>query len=165
MCPECHRSLMSAHLPKFALSNRLYRGHIPSEFSDLTWVEEMVCAVYRTNAIVTRLYCSSDERNPRVFYGNTCAHELNVASTARVLPRTPADVNGMLSIAFIGNSKYKKACLRQIFQIRKAKVWKFLVWLKHNNPLYEAVVLDDSIMNEYDLGYVPGIEDRIVSSE
>ncbi len=45
VCVECFRSLASKsnRPPKFALNNYLYRGHLPDEFKDLTWVEEMVC--------------------------------------------------------------------------------------------------------------------------
>ncbi|KAG1851338.1 hypothetical protein DFJ58DRAFT_661660, partial [Suillus subalutaceus] len=38
-----------------------------------------------------------DPAQPWVAHGNICAHEMNVVSTASVLPRTPADINGLLS--------------------------------------------------------------------
>ena len=44
ICLHCHSSLTKAEMPKFALANHLYRGSLPSQFSDITWVEEMVCA-------------------------------------------------------------------------------------------------------------------------
>ncbi len=90
---------------------------------------------------------------------------MNVSSTASVLPRTPADVNGMLSVAFIGNSKYKSACVRQLFKIRKHKVWAFLIWLKQHNHLYNDIELDSGIMEEYSDGYLPGVHDRIVDND
>ena len=30
-------------VPRLSLKNRLYRGRLPDEFADLTWIEEMVC--------------------------------------------------------------------------------------------------------------------------
>ncbi|KAH7903416.1 hypothetical protein BJ138DRAFT_987617, partial [Hygrophoropsis aurantiaca] len=88
ICSDCAQSLSKAKIPHFALANKLYRGLIPDRFSDLTWVEEMVCSIYRNTAQVTRLYQSSDPSQPRVLHGNTCAHEMNIVSTATVLPRT-----------------------------------------------------------------------------
>ncbi|KAG1730071.1 hypothetical protein EDB19DRAFT_1641496, partial [Suillus lakei] len=44
----------------------------------------------------------SDSLQPKVFHGNIYAHDMYVMSSASVLPRTPADVNGFLSIIFVG---------------------------------------------------------------
>ena len=52
---------------------------------------------------VTRLFQSSDPSQPKVFHGNTCAHDMNVMSTASVLLRTSADINEFLSV--VKNSK------------------------------------------------------------
>jgi hypothetical protein len=72
-------------IPRLALANSLYRGVLPAQFEDLTWVEETV------------------------LHGNTCAHDMNIISTASVLSRTPADINGMLSIVFVGAGKFQTA--------------------------------------------------------
>jgi hypothetical protein len=52
VCGDCISKLQQSEIPKFALKNDLYRGRVPDEFSDLTWIEEMVCCVYRTTAHV-----------------------------------------------------------------------------------------------------------------
>ena len=64
ICTQCLSYLHKATMPKFALANDLYRGQLPAQFTDLTWVEEMVCARYRYTAHITRLFQSS---NPPVF--------------------------------------------------------------------------------------------------
>ena len=46
MCGECHSALKKHKVPRLSLANRLYRGHLPDEFKDLTWIEEMICAKY-----------------------------------------------------------------------------------------------------------------------
>ena len=73
-------------MPKFALVNNLYQGQLPVQFMDLTWVEEMVCARYQYTAHITRLFQSNDPALPNVLHRNTCVHEMNVISTATVLP-------------------------------------------------------------------------------
>ncbi|KAG1765855.1 hypothetical protein EV702DRAFT_920286, partial [Suillus placidus] len=163
MCTECYRSLGNTKIPRCAIANKLYRGRLPSQFHDLTWVEEMVCAVYRNTAHVTRLYQSSDPAQPMVFHGNTCAHKSDVVSTVRVLPRTPADINGMISVVFLGPNKLDPHSLRTIFCVRKWVVWNFLLWLCTHNRLYQNITLDGDVMDLYpEDGTVPGLAERMV---
>jgi hypothetical protein len=46
ICQDCKSQLQNNKLPCFALTNNLFQGELPDEFKDLTWVEEMTCAVY-----------------------------------------------------------------------------------------------------------------------
>ena len=162
ICNECLSALRQKRLPRLSLANHLYRGVLPEEFRDLTWVEEMVCAKYRNTAHVTRIYGSCDPSQPKVFHGNTCAHEMNVLSTASVLPRTIADINDMLTVVFLGPEKFDPKSLGHMFRIRKKKVWSFLLWLTTYNRLYVNIPLDSSIMDAYpDDDILPGIEHRI----
>jgi len=162
-CPECYASLQRNKIPRMALANKLYCGVLPLQFQDLTWVEEMVCAIYQNTAHITRLYGSSDATNPTVLHGNTCAHDMNLVSTASILPRTPADINGMLSVVFVGAGKLESKSLKNLFKIRKNKVWDFLLWLKDHNSLYAMIPLDLHALSLYpDDGLLPGIEDRVI---
>ena len=106
-----------------SLANYFYRGLLPDEFADLTWVEEMVCAKYRNTAHVTQIFGSSNVCHPKVFHGNMCAHEMNLLSTASVLPQTVADINDMLMIVFVGAGKFDPNCLHQMFTVRRKKIW------------------------------------------
>ncbi|KAG1876577.1 hypothetical protein DFJ58DRAFT_712827 [Suillus subalutaceus] len=156
VCVECQSSLLKNKVPQLALANQLYRGSLPDRFSDLMWVEEKVCALYLITAH------SSDPTQPRVFHGNTCAHEMNTVSTASVLPRMPSDVNGFLSVIFIGPEQFDPSRLRTFFRVRKHKIWSFLVWLKHHNALYASIPLDASIMDLYPSdGPLPGLTERV----
>jgi len=58
---------------------------------------------------------------PTVFHGNTCAHEMNVSSTAAVLPLTPSNVDNFLSVIFIGSSKFKPEYLGNMHRIYARK--------------------------------------------
>ena len=125
ICKDCHTQLPKNKMPHFALANNLFHGLLPQQFQDLTWVEEMTCAIYPCTAHVLQLlYQSSDPMQPCVFHGNTCAHDLNVVSTVSVLPRTPDHVNQMLLVVFIGPGKYENECLKNMFHIRERKVIK-----------------------------------------
>lgn len=165
ICADCLGPLSNKRVPRFALANNLFRGTLPPEFDDLNWVEERVCALAITTAIIARIYGSSDPRNPRYFRGNTCAHEMNVSSTATVLPRTPADINDHISVVFLGSAPFKDACLKSVFFIRKQKVWALLLWLKRNNILYKDITLSESILDLYpDQDMLPGVNDRVIQS-
>ncbi|KIO21672.1 hypothetical protein M407DRAFT_80103, partial [Tulasnella calospora MUT 4182] len=166
LCEDCHESLNKGKMPRFALANGLYRGVLPDEFRDLTWVEEMVCSIYRTTAHVTRLYQSSNPADPLVFHGNTCAHDMNVVSTATILPRTPTDIVGQLSVVFVGPRKLKPEALKSVFRIRKAKVWHFLIWLKQNNALYHNLPLSIENLDMYSEEDIPaGLTDATIIDE
>ncbi|KAI6029507.1 hypothetical protein PISMIDRAFT_39455, partial [Pisolithus microcarpus 441] len=92
---------------------------------------------------------SSDPSQPRVFHGNTCAHDMNVVSTARVLPRTPADVAGFLSVVFVGPGKFNPAQLGTMFC--------------HHNHLYADIPVDTEIIDLYPQdGILPGLCDCMI---
>ena len=131
-CASCSNALAAEKLPKYALNNGLFRGIVPEEFCALTWVEEMACCRFRTTAQVVRLYQSSSPSDPFVLYGDTCAHEMNVVSTANVLPRMSSEIQGQLSIVFVGPGPIKPQQLNKTFRIDKIRVWRFLVGLKEN---------------------------------
>ncbi|KAG1721365.1 uncharacterized protein EDB91DRAFT_1240318 [Suillus paluster] len=134
VCADCFTALSKENcVPRFALTNNLYHGKLPKYFEDLTWVKEKICAIYSTMAHVTRLFQSSDLLQLKVFHGNICAHDMNVVSTASVLPRTPAD----------------------------NKIWTFLVWLKHHNRLYSDIPLEPGNLNLYPADdMLPGLSDQ-----
>ena len=87
---------------------------------------------------------------------SSCAHDVNILSTAKRLPRTPADVNDFLSVIFIGMRSQLKNAMTPLI-IRKSKVCRFLYWLKVNNILYKDIEIDESNLNLYpDTGILPG---------
>ena len=149
ICFPCYAYLPWSSMPWFALANNLYHGILPEEFLDLTWIEEHVCAGFSNMAIVTHLYQSSDPSQPTVFYGNTCAHKMNVNSTAAVLLHAPSDVNDLLSVVFIGSQKFRPEYLGNMYQIFKSKAWRFIQWLRVYNQLYTEVSLDRLTMELY----------------
>ncbi|KAF6755640.1 hypothetical protein DFP72DRAFT_990036 [Ephemerocybe angulata] len=161
ICLECRSSLHLGKIPRFSLSNKLYRGILPDEFHDLTWVEETACALYRGTAHVTRLFNSSNPNMPKQLHGNTCAHEMNVVSTADRLPNTPADILRMLTVVFIGPEDFDPKASGTLFRVRKRKIATFLAWLKCYNRLYQSLHIDAGSINMFpDDGPLPGLAER-----
>jgi len=150
VCYDCYTPLSATppHVPKFTLKNNVYRGSLPIHLTDLTWVEEQVCALYRPMALVTRLYGSDDPCQPHVFCGNPCAFARNTLSTAKKLPRTPSDVNDVLSVVFTGPSeKVPESCLKNVFRVRKQQIPDFLDLLQRCVFPENTVFLDDERSN------------------
>ena len=178
VCEDCYGCLdpksakrkAPATLPKFSLANKLYLGKLPDRFKDITWVEEQVCALYRSTVFVYRLYHSDNPQDPYMAKGNSCAHPQNTVSTAKVLPRTPADVAGCISVVFTGpNKTVPKAALKNVFRVRKNVVRDFLEWLRVNNPMYKDIAIDETHLSMYgddgaDIA-LPGIDDRVIVNE
>jgi hypothetical protein len=162
-CKSCVSSLCKDKMPQLALANNLYRGSLPVEFHDLTWVKEKICAIYSITAHVTQLFQSSDPAQPKVFHGNTCAHDMNVVSTVSVLPCTVEDINGFISMVFIGPEKFDPKQFTTLFWVHKHKIWSSLMWLTQHNILYAGIMLDQTIMDSYpDDGPLPGLCDAVV---
>ncbi|PBK58904.1 hypothetical protein ARMSODRAFT_899971, partial [Armillaria solidipes] len=157
VCVHCENKLKDGRLPKYAIRNQLFRGALPAYFKDITWVEEMVCSIYRCTAHVSHLYGSPDPTQPRVFYGNTCAHDVNLVSTVNVLPRTPSDIKDMLSVIFVGPRQSIKSCLKTLFYFRKKKVWNLLRYLCKHNRLYHQIELSIEQMELY--GQLDSVDD------
>ncbi|KAG1901584.1 uncharacterized protein F5891DRAFT_1187440 [Suillus fuscotomentosus] len=122
VCIDCWSSLGKSRVPQLALTNDLYQGSLLDQFANLTWVEE----------------------KPRVSHGNTCAHEMNTVSTTNVLPHTHADVNGFLSVVFIGPEKFDPKQFGSLFCVWKQKIWDFL-----DGPIpgLDAHVVEDHELN------------------
>jgi Helitron helicase-like domain at N-terminus/AAA domain len=165
MCPECDSSLKSFQIPRFSLKNNLWRGKLPSELHDMSWIEEKICALHRVTADVARLHnAEQDEKMPFRMVGNTCAHPANVPSTANILPRTPADINGHLTVVFVGK-KFDKKKLPPLFRVRRRVIEQFLRFLALHNPLYKDVPISDEILSLYpDDDLLPGLADAVIVS-
>ena len=166
LCRDCYTTFTNSKsdkIPHFAWANSLYRGDLPPFFSDLTWVEEKVCAKHCITAHVTRLFQSNDPAQPRVFHGNTCTHDMNITSTVSVLPRTPTDVNGLIGVVFLGPKPVNAEDLGPVFRVRKEKIWAFLLWLVDNNHLYANITLDKDILALYpENGPLPGVVESVI---
>ncbi|CAG8712622.1 2689_t:CDS:1, partial [Acaulospora colombiana] len=162
-CTDCETALSSSKIPKFSLRNDLYRGRLPDDLQDITWIEEKVCALHRVYADVARLFNGSKgDTVPYRLVGNTCAYPANVASTALRLPRTPADVNGNLTVVFVG-TVYNSNKLPRMFRVRRRVIQRFLNFLAENNPLYADVPICYDTLNQYpEDGLLPSLAESVI---
>jgi hypothetical protein len=168
-CHNCYSSLSGSKpsIPRLSWRNDLYCGVLPERFLDMTTVEQMLCAPFRAHVSVTRLYgANSDETQPRVYHGNTCAHQMNVISTAKALPRTTTDVNDQLSVVFVGPTKMKESDLARMLRVRKSVVVDFLSWARKNNTMYAELPVDQEALDSLpDDGILDGAAERVIHDQ
>ncbi|KAG1769237.1 hypothetical protein EDD22DRAFT_949113 [Suillus occidentalis] len=146
---------------KLKESQKLAKEQVALEECQIQLDIEEAWPIVMNSTVVKEM--SSDPVQLFVFHGNTCAHETNLLSTVKVLSCTPADINVMLTIVFVGATKLDAKSLRSLFHVRKQVVWSFLCWLATHNRLYEHISLDADIMDLYpDDRTLPGLAKHIV---
>ncbi|KAE9398677.1 hypothetical protein BT96DRAFT_754775, partial [Gymnopus androsaceus JB14] len=165
-CQECFSAIRLQKMPRLALNNHMYRGELPDRFRDVTWMEEMAVALYRTTAHVTRLYgVLSTEQDPFQLHGNACAHPLDTVSHATSLPWSPADLNDFISVIFVGPRKLKQTELDKLphFHVRRNVIRDLLQEFRSHNRLYMGLPINEVALSQFpENGILPGLEDRIV---
>ncbi|KAE9392554.1 hypothetical protein BT96DRAFT_830479 [Gymnopus androsaceus JB14] len=166
LCQECLTSLSKNRLPRLALNNNLFRGELPDDLKDVTWVEEMAVALYRTTAFVSRIYGTSNAGDPLQLHGNVCAHPLDFVANTKKLPWTPADLNDLISIVFVGRQRLTKEQLNKLTQyfVRQSVIRRLLNYLCRHHIQYLGIPPPDELsLSLYpENGLLPGLADRIV---
>ena len=169
VCGPCLAALRSSSptLPQHSLKNYMYVGTLPARFSDITWVEEQVCALARSTLYVYRLYGKENPQDSYFAKGNSCAHAQNTYTTASALPLLPSDINGTIGVVFTSSlSRMPKDILKSVFRVRKRVIEDFLQWLVENNHLYRDVEIKQSNLDLYpDDDMLPGIDERVVVNQ
>ncbi|KAJ3933314.1 MAG: hypothetical protein NXY57DRAFT_876436, partial [Lentinula lateritia] len=166
LCRSCCGSLQRSVMPRLALNNFLYRGELSEDLQNVTWVEEMACAIYHTTAHVSRIYGSSDAADPLQLHGNVCAHPLNICSVAKRLPWSPADLNDLITVVFVNKTKLQPQDLQKLkpYFVRRSIIRMLLFELCKYNRLYAGLYsLDNSTLSLFpEDGLLPGLEERII---
>ncbi|KAJ3770177.1 hypothetical protein FB446DRAFT_808964, partial [Lentinula raphanica] len=165
LCHECKGALSKNKLPRLSLNNHMFRGELPEDLQDVTWIEEMACAIYRTTAHVTRLYSSTSAADPLQMHGNACAHPLDVVTHANSLPWMPADINNILSVIFVGPRKLTKTEINKLpqFLVRAPVIRRLFEYLHIHNRLYIDMPLNEEALAAYpEHGILPGLDERFV---
>ncbi|KAJ3930947.1 MAG: hypothetical protein NXY57DRAFT_869326, partial [Lentinula lateritia] len=165
-CRECFNAMHRMAMPCLALNNYLYRGELVENIENISWVEEMACAIYRTTAHVARIYGSSSSGDPLQLHGNVCAHPLDICSIAKRLPWSPVDLNDLITIVFVGKAKLNEDDIKKLkpYFVRRNVIRLLLSDLCRRNRLYAGLyMLDNSMLELYpENDLLPGLQDRIV---
>ncbi|KAE8216207.1 hypothetical protein CF319_g8945, partial [Tilletia indica] len=161
ICDLCHQHLSKSppKLPALSLANGNLRGWLPPHLTDITWLEERLCARYLASAYIVRLYdmtaAGAPEGRPRIMKGHACAFPLNTISTAVKLPWAFSDGGPLLSCIVIGPRAPRQEDLRKVFKVRRQKVLDLLHFLRANFLDYPQFPIDEHALSQLPEDDVP----------
>lgn len=99
--------------------------------------------------------------------GHIIIYPQQPSEIANLLPPSKQEILTPVCVLFVGSTppaewldeKAKPLC------VHREKVWAALKWLKINNPLYQDVIINDSLLNEFkDIEILPFHVEHIASS-
>ena len=135
-CQRC-QDHAKARFSKYSTTNNLDPGYIlPWQLSDLYEAEKAL--ISRVAAMVSYYYISETSTG---YHKNVANIVQSVHEVAEKLPRAPATC-GIVKVRVEGKNKSHRD-----FKVRKRRVLEALLWLQANNPLYEDVEIDESVLN------------------
>ena len=166
MCFDCIRALERHNLPKLSLANNLWVGEVPFELTGLSIPEQLLIARHYPRCYIFKLFPRDVDVHvpPDQLYagmaGNASLFELNTQEVVEMLigQRMPSPVwtlSSMITITFICGKKLPMDWLKKTFRVRCMVVYDALVWLKHHNPVYGDICIDDGRLKELPEDDVP----------
>ena len=125
--------------PQFSEAAGWKNSKLPDEFNDLTLSESSLCALIQ----------------PIITISGTCKNSGNVSFLVRdndvhriisELPHLPSE----LSILNVGREMKSSGASKKYahLSVRKDKIWRFLNYLKDNNPEYSNITINQQRINE-----------------
>ncbi|KAK0485296.1 hypothetical protein EDD18DRAFT_1428519 [Armillaria luteobubalina] len=155
ICSDCLRALNRTELPRLALANDMWLGHIPPCLEILTLPERILVARYFPAAYIIKLYPklkSTKMWDPRTLSsgikGNVSTYPLPHAYIAsfvdgrQALPPKPSILSALIGVTFIQPNNKPQYPFPKELHVRRRVVFNALAWLKQNNPLWNDIYID-----------------------
>lgn len=124
----------------------------PTELEDLTLVEEGVIA--RAHQLVSILKLRPASRtSPDSIYKGIRGHAVvlpqNPGSLVGMLPSSTFQVEDIIRVVWASDKPCTEDELRPFLTVRKHKVYAALQWLRHNNPLYQEIIINHDKLDKW----------------
>lgn len=171
LCLQCHRSLSRKKRPQHSLANGRWVGNLPDILSTLTLPESMLVSLTHCRAWLVKLrpkmsVGSDPSTLTDALRGNITSVDMPVDQIVDMLagdfnnhlPHPPSLLASLLQVAFL-SFKHPPPNLRGFLRVRRAVVFRALLWLKENNPEYSEVVISRDRLR---LLPVNGVPDSII---
>ncbi|KAJ7094432.1 hypothetical protein B0H15DRAFT_798654 [Mycena belliarum] len=153
LCADCKRKLTLDERPQYALANNMWIGPTPFQLKILTLPERILVSLYFPAAYVVKLHSKKegaalwDKRTMNsALKGNVSTYRLNsehildiVSGQLKRMPPSPRILAATIAVTFVGPSNQRLSVLPDIFNVRRARVFAALEWLKANNPVYADI--------------------------
>ncbi len=160
-CKECLYSLQTNSIPPCSVANNLQIGSCPPELMNLTIIEKILIAAFRTSICVIKFKeIAGTGTEQKGVKGQTITFPQDVESIlsniqASVLPQDPECLPDIIKVVFIGSKPPTRRQLLNVLQVRRKKVFTALHWLKMHHPQYSNITIDDRIINKLPLKGIP----------
>ena len=159
LCKDCLDSLKKGGdedllPPRFSYANGLWYGPLPEELRVLTLPEILLISLNYPRVYLVKLQPKrganryDPETLQKALVGNVISFEQNTKQMAEMtmgnlMPRKPAILASLVSVALVSVGPLKKSWLANTFKVRRAYVWRALLWLKKNNRHYNDVKISE----------------------
>ena len=145
ICHTCCKHLKKGKTPPLSLANGLWLGEVPSELSNLTYVEQLLISRVRHNRCIIKV--ASGRYKMRA---NAISFTNPVPKIYKVLPPSISELDEVLAFIFTGPCQPTKADIeRTPMLVRRNRVADALNWLKLNHCDYTDLVISDKNLLQY----------------
>ena len=173
LCKQCFSTVKRKKIPALSLANSMYLGPVPSELKDLTPIEEAMIARCRAKCWIVQLKEENQSvvtpDSQRGMKGHIIIYPQRPSEIANLLPPSKQEILTPVCVLFVGSTPPTAQWLREKAKplcVHREKVRAALKWLKINNPLYQDVSINESLLNEFeDTEILPFHVEHIVSSD
>lgn len=159
ICGACWAGLRKVRAPLFAMGNGFDVGcplDVPEGLSCLTLTEERLISLYRSFGIIVKLFKEGGtDTNFKHTRGHIIVMPQKLDSLATCLPSPVFKTTSVIKVIWVGRQKPGVEELQSRLEVRKDVVFRALVWLKANNPLYSSVHIDIEYMKSWKDAFVP----------
>ena len=158
-CDDCSKNKHTqAHfikenmLPLWYSKNGKMHFDVPEELQGLTFGEKLL--IQKTSVLIPVVHL----RNGRLgIKGHTCMFRKDLASVCIDLPRKHFKVINAVHEYATGSTD-EASFTHQTFKVRRDKVLKALIWLKHHHSGYKDIIIDED-----NLAWMSGKDEDILS--
>ena len=146
ICVECLNALKRHEMPRLSLANGLWLGDIPSQLSELSWMEKKLVARVASSEAVIRIHKSQLYK----MKCNVVCNAVPIRKIYDILPPPVSDIEDVIAAIFISPNAPIEEDFRKIpLLIRRNKVAAALEWLKRNHEDYAELQISYKNLEEY----------------
>ncbi|SJL05062.1 uncharacterized protein ARMOST_08434 [Armillaria ostoyae] len=168
LCQDCLCSLQAKQLPRLALANDLWIGHMPYQLGILTLPERVLIAQYFPAAYIVKLYpkikntrnwdsalFSSGMKGNVSTYPLPHAHIASFIDGRQSMPPPAGILSALISVTFIQPNKKLQYPFPTCLHVRRRVVFEALTWLHQYNPLWANIHIDEERLQQLPENGVP----------
>jgi hypothetical protein len=88
----------------------------------------------------------------RTLAKNVICFPQDPGALCKSLPPKAEELTGCVTIQFVGPKDLKDRAVKTLVQVNPSRIRSALQWLKHHNPLYKDIIIDETALGTYNTG-------------